>query len=312
MTIAGVRAALTTAMTRCFGSERRSLYTLVAIGLFLYVIWVRALPMPLVLSSVDAVVGRVQFVVTGRDLGAIPVGGMRATAGGLGGRCVAGLLVPDVGAEVGYERQADGSLSVLLIRGGARFEFVDAQPAVRQSGGTEFIADRRCGEDLQPRRLPIWGRLRLGTEMRPSTGLGEAQSGMLLEGKLLVQARALTGWLSAFGPPTVYAAAEVVLPVGSRVEARHFDGRDATWWGSVEPHKDRPALTVQAATETRELALFRPLRPDADIVTVSTLTQVFTDPNIVRVQIFVGVVLALLGLAATLAPLVSREPRRDA
>jgi hypothetical protein len=55
-----------------------------------------------------------------------------------------------------------------------------------------------------------------------------------------------------------------------------------------------------ASTEAPRLLVFRPGRTDADAIEITALAQIFSDPNVVRLQIIIGGVIAILGLTVTL------------
>lgn len=102
------------------------------------------------------------------------------------------------------------------------------------------------------------------------------------------------------GEPSLYPAAEMDLPVGSRVEVAPDDRAAKDWWGVAYIDGQKVAIQVQAATDAGKLTVRRPRRQDPDIISVGALTQIFADPNLVRIQLFFVVLLAIAQFAGSL------------
>ncbi|WID99672.1 hypothetical protein QO058_30185 (plasmid) [Bosea vestrisii] len=283
----------------------------------IYVFALRNLPTPVTLSTITALAERVEFLVTDRRLATIPITGMRSTieSADKDGACLTGTFVPDIGAVIAYERPVVGEVVISLVSGSASLPAHER----RLTGPLDLIADEKCSKRADPEvackttpqhpacspiRLPIWGRVRLGQEPRPVSASGQS-SGLLLEGQLKVQARSLTQlWGIKIGDSGVYPISDMSLPVGARIEAADFEDRASFWWGTAYIDPQKVALQVQLATEATGLRVFRPGPERPDIITVSGFTQAIADPNIVRLQIALLGLLAILQVITSILPLV--------
>jgi len=294
------------------GCRRRRWALLMAGALSIgYGCWIWFLPVPTAWTTAIATTERVEFSVGDRRLAAIPLSGMRFTLPPLRDElsCLDGILTPDVGAVIAYERARESELAVVLVSGAATYEPRKGAGARRIEGGFDIVVDKDC-EGPMPARFPIWGALRLGDEIHPTSQSGRIQPGLLIEGRLKVQARALKGALVPWGRDAIYPVADFDLPVGSRVESSADAGRPAAWWGTAYQDPQKIALQVAASTESRAFAIYRPGSTVADTVTVTGLTQLFADPNVIRVQALAVVLLAIIQLTISLWPF-SEGPRSD-
>ncbi len=290
---------------------------LTVLGLACYGVWVRSLPAPVTLTTVTATTERVEFVVSGRVPSIIPIGGMLFAGSdslptGMEG-CLAGTLAPADGAVIAYERGIAGEIAVVLVSGKAVFEAAgDRGGRHYLEGFAEFVVHQKCcALEKAPTRFPLWGGLRLGDELPPTSASGHVRLGVLLEGRLKVQARSIAGipQILFIGRPSLYPAAEMELPVGSRVEVAPDDRAANDWWGVAYVDNQKVALQVQAATDASELTVRRPRRQDPDIISVGALTQIFADPNLIRIQLFFVVLLAIAQFVGSFYQL--RKPHVD-
>lgn len=280
----------------------------------LYVAWVISLPAPDAIATVSAEVERIEFTVHDPRLASFPVGGMRIVhqeahpgARLAAGECISGLLRPDLGAIVAYELAGRAPLTVSIEQGGAVHEPPAGGAATRVSA--PFVleeASKQCGAEHgeAPHRLPIRGDLRIGVEMRPAAR-GRVTPGLLLEGKLRVQVRALHTLHVGRQPSTLYSGPEIELAAGARVQA-DAGRRPQTWFGTALVPDDAASLRVLASTEAPNLLVFRPGRTDPDVIRITALTQVFEDPNVVRLQMLVLGVIAIIALFVNLFALTRR------
>jgi len=171
----------------------------------------------------------------------------------------------------------------------------------RVEGLADIVGDRDCGGDAPP-RFPIWGALRLGDEIRSTSDTGAVQPGLLIEGRLRIQAQAITSAFVFFERDAIYNVADLDLPTGSRVESVSDANGSAAWWGVAYVDPQKIALQVAASTESKAFAVYRPGSTAAQTVTVTGLTQLFADPNVFRFQTFVVVFLGILQLAVLIWP----------
>lgn len=296
---------------------RRALYG-TAILMLGYVLWTSWLPdHRRTVTTATARTERVSFVVTNRRFAAVPISGMRpATSPANAQECLEGLLVPNLGVVIGYERDLDKNVSVLLTanetalkprdKGSplAVFEPRNGGPHLPINEPVDLLSDRTTCEASLPGRFPIWGNLRLGEDVHPTSAGGRVQPGLLLEGRLSVQAKALEHWLLLpFSRSTVYPAKDIPLPFGARLEALD---PNSTWWGTAYIDDQQVGLQVAAATEAGKLALYRPERSTPDVIEITTLTELFSDPNVVQMQVFAAVLLSVFGLCISVAQLDER------
>lgn len=282
---------------RAIGAMRRPL-GIALVACVAYVMWVLTMPKPVTLTSVNALSERIEIVVSNPLLAAIPLVGMRRVDAE-GAPCAHGLLRPDLGATVAYERGGGSEpLTISIEQGGGVYE-PSIDPPDRIVAPYTFEEDKDCipkGETA-PHRLPIVGELRIAREMRPASQ-SRVTPGLLLEGKLQVQARALDRLHVLYQPPTLYGAAEIDLPLGTRIEARGRP-RQMNWFGAARLEQG-PGLRIMASTEAPRLLVFRPGRTDAETIEITRLTQIVSDPNIIRMQILLGGVIAILALTTNL------------
>jgi hypothetical protein len=161
--------------------------------------------------------------------------------------------------------------------------------------------------------LPIFGRVTLGTEFRSPRSVNELQP-FLLNGTLKVSAisiNPLPFLRMAIFPQALYKAGDIDLPPASRLRAysdnadqinreqkvhpddpiagQNEERADTTnWWGVCYCDPQKPALTVEMATDAPRLELHRPGTP-VDIIEVTATTRVFEDPNLEKIYRIVGI-----------------------
>jgi hypothetical protein len=281
-------------------------------------------------SQVSALTEKVEFQVTQPGLAAIPLRQMRLATSdqSLDGKCIEGLIVPALGANVIYGRTGYGPLSIQILPPktdpqstiAGKFEPSDNSRALALNGNIYIESDPACSQVLAgipssavtpstiPLPMPIWGKAKIGSEFK---GIRNAspEPALLLSGQIKVSARAIVflPWLLDMGS-TLYPVTVLDLPVGSRLETYDSsqnesiparEGADylSNWWGTAYVDSEKPALNIELATDTPRLALFRPNRHEPDIIETSHLNQIFEDPNLIKVyKIF-----AVLASAATIS-----------
>jgi hypothetical protein len=276
------------------GTARRILLLLLLpyLGLILW-----ALKQADVLSTAEIHTEYVSFDVIDSKKAAFHLKGVRVAELGQPGSCEAGLFTAGLRTKVTYGRVGDGLIEItvtpppgvtaaavgLLDRG-------DGKPSERYTKPIVMEQDSSCLEPdakTPALRLPIWGQAQIGQEFRPAAGAGPPEPSLLIDGKLDVSAH-------AFLTRSLYEVRTVTLPVASRLETS--DGK-AIWWGVAYVDPLRTALIAAVATEAPVLALYRPYRTEADIISVSTLTQLTDDPTLVRIHILLLVLAVLVAIA---------------
>ncbi len=266
--------------------------------------------------QVSALSERVSFRVTQPNLAAFFVRSMRArsSVAALDKTCVNGLIKPALNSEITFGRVGYGPLLIELHPVGAGNDpGVDASGLLTTmlpehstvlSGETRLQWDAGCspaaGLDVSvndppaaPPPLPIWGPLSIGSEFSGYSGTVQTPK-LITEGRVTLQARSVA--IPFLLARSWYTVSALDLPVGARVEAYATDasgttttatqkngktGEEATWWGRVYVDPQRPNLVVIAATYTPRLAVYRPNVKEAELVELSSLAQMFGDPNLV-------------------------------
>jgi len=278
------------------------------------------------ISQVSALTERVEFEVTQPRLAAIPVRQMRiATAEpSLDGKCIDGLILPVLNANVIYGRVGYGPLSIQIVPPDAdqqdavagEFEPDNNGRASALKGSTYIQTDVGCSSlsaqgqtsanplTSIPLPMPIWGKAEIGSEFKGRKS-SDPDPTLLLSGQIKVSARSVEflPWLLGLRA-TLYPVTALDLPVGSRLKTFAIpqknpppgseSGKEGTefvsnWWGTAYVDSEKPALNVELATDTPKLALYRPNRHEPDIIEASRLNQVFEDPNLVKVYKLFGV-----------------------
>jgi hypothetical protein len=303
-------SALARAGRHCFKSRFHSQLSFSIITVCLYggvVFWLSWSP-PELLSTASILTEQIRLDVIDGAKTAFPIFGMKLSSPGSpsDGKCAEGLLTPSSQSTVIYGRAGSGPLEIELRRttppaaGGSpivgRLEPSSGAP-VQLIAPVYLEADPATCLTGAPTELPVWGQLSVGQEFRPIAHSGPRDPTMLLSGALRVMAR------TALFSPRLYHIEDMVLPVGSRLEAKHEAGRNESWnwWGAAYIDPNRPALVLEVATDARSLVVYRPNRSDADVIEVSALEQLFSDPNIVWLQIVVGSIVVLVQFAGFLA-----------
>lgn len=282
-------------------------------------------------SQVSAITERVEFEVTQPRLAALPVRRMRIATSdpALDGKCINGLILPVLKANVVYGRIGYGPLSIRIVPPDASLQGAIAGEFEPDSGGkslplkgsTYMETDESCAEGPGKKEpasnppssnaLPIWGKARVGSEFKGMSG-PDPDPTLLLSGQITVSARTvavLSGFLGFRA--TIYPVTVLDLPVASRLEAYNPPPKSppagdqqendeteivANWWGTAYVDSEKPALSVELATDTAQLALYRPNLSEPDVIEVSSLNQIFDDPNLIMVYKATGVVMILVAL----------------
>jgi len=296
------------------------------------------------ISQVSALTERVEFEVTQPALAAIPVRHMRLAtdAPGLDGKCIDGLVLPALKANVIYGRVGYGPLSIRIVPADAQrqdtvageFEPDNDGRALALTGTTYMEADASCpSNSVQnqssanplpgiPLPLPIWGEARLGSEFKGMKS-SEPDPTLLLSGQIKVSARALEFPWPLHLRATLYPVTVLDLPVGSRLETYSSpqdnrppgesskDGAEfvSNWWGTAYVDSEKPALNVELATDTPKLALYRPNRHEPDVIETSRLNQIFEDPNLIKLYKLFGVFALAAAASGWLLTAIERSPR---
>jgi hypothetical protein len=296
-------------------------------------------------SQVSALAERVEFEVTQPRLAAIPVRQMRIATSdpALDGKCINGLIIPVLKANVIYGRVGYGPLSIQIVPPDAdqqnviagEFEPSDNGRALSLKGSTYLEVDASCARNTAqeqssanptasiPLPLPIWGKAKIGSEFKGIKS-SDPDPTLLLSGQIKVSARAVEflPWLLDLRA-TLYPVTALDLPVGSRLETyippqrksppdSEFDKDRAeflsNWWGTAYVDSEKPALNVELATDTPKLALYRPNRHEPDIIEASRMNQVFEDPNLVKLYKLFGVFALAAAFSGWLLGAFERPP----
>jgi hypothetical protein len=265
--------------------------------LFVCVLIPLSLPSADVLSAAEIHTEYISFKVIDSRKAAFYVNGLMISELGRSGSCTTGLLSPGLNTTVIYGRVGDGPVEVTIMpppeataAAVGLLDRADGKPLVRYTEAIAMRQDRAC---FKPdaggpaMRLPIWGSVQVGREFQPAAGPGPAEPSMLIGGKLQVSAHAVF-------TRSLYDVRSITLPVASRLES---SDRGAIWWGMAYVDPQKSALIAALATEAPVLSLYRPSQSKAEIISVTTLTQLTDDPNLILIYI----VMLALGFLVTIA-----------
>jgi len=269
-----------------------------------------ALHRPDMLLTADIHTEHISFSVIDREKAAFFIRGFRVAERGEAGACEDGLLTPSLGTSITYGRVGDGPVEITLNSPPGSVDVLDrgdGNPR-KYTNLVEMAQDESCLEpradlpglraEFSPMRFPIWGPAQIGKEFRPSAGFGPPEPSLLIDGKIDVSAHAwCASWLTrGFCSRSPYEVRTLTLPVASRLETP----TRATWWGVAYVDRGKTALIAAVTTEAPELNLYRPGRPEAELISIPTLVQLTEDPTIIRVHLLILVVVAVAGTAAWL------------
>lgn len=297
--------------------------------------WLGTSP-PELISVASVLTERVDVAISDGAKAAFPIDGMRIATENpaINGQCVQGLLTPAAKTTVSYGRVGEGSLEIKIFSTQGLSEPSNGIiGTLLLANGDSLLLTRRAYlattfdcPGLATTQLPIWGQVSIGVEFQPIAHGGEREPTMLLNGHLLVMARSVMdallsnphlsektrNFLGRFFAPKLYPVADLTLPVGSRLEEgkRQQVGEPSNWWGTAYVDRQRPALVVEVASDARQLAVYRPNTSDVDYIRISGFEQLFSDPNLVWVQIVLGSMLLLGQLAGFLASWIYNKAHR--
>lgn len=273
------------------------------------------LPAPTSVTVITARTEHVSFTVANPDLAAFRIGGVRLHTEGEPGACFDGFVLPAAGSIVTYLRRTERELLIEIARVEA-----PAGRLRRRSGGstplgpaTVLALDGKCGE-AGSIRLPIRGPARIGEEPTGITfdGGEEDTPGLLLEGKVQVFGRGVSlSWLP-WSRPVLYDAGSLPLAAGSRVVDLTASARAMVpWAGLVTVDHLQSGFALDLTTEAARLGVYLAGgRPEPQEIQVSSLDQLFKDPNLLALQIYTAVVIALLSLLANAATIFDSNAER--
>ena len=287
------------------------------------------------MSTISAQTEFIRFTVTQPHQVNISARGLRMGPEGRPGRCIEGDIEPVIHANVEYRRVGDGPLSARLVAppGEALVAILQTEDGhtLRVTGTTYLQTDKACAgrtsstlkirhsDDTYTYPLPIWGDVSIGSEG------SDVDPGQLLNGTLAVSARSVEFPLFKMRK-TLYPVSTLDLTVGSRVEAfagpshthetnveaeqkAEHSSEVADWWGVAFVDDLKPGLSVEVATETRQLAVFHPTDHEPDVIEVTEFTEIFNDPNLVKIYKVIATFVGVVGLASWLAESRGQEAK---
>ena len=234
--------------------------------------------------------------------------------------CLSGLLVPNRGTIVTYERFKDGPVDITFVSSKEDVPAVSfdsaagdvpdeakRSPWIRLNGPRVAVAGQtsvRCLGEV-PSRLPIFGPLELGEDLRPMAAGDEPSSGVLIEGTMNVFAKSLAFGLLGGDDRSIYpaSASTIALPAGSRItEYASEDQTRQPWTGFILTNENK-ALNVRVTTPSGKLAIFLPgggLKPE--VLSISLFTELLNYPTLIYIQAIVAILFsALHGISSALS-----------
>jgi hypothetical protein len=272
-----------------------------------YLAFILTLPPPDIWATLVGASESLSFTTVNPDMAAFHANGMRAVAidGGFDA-CVDALIVPRTGARIEYRHGDNGFFRITLdppASGGPAASIRDlgqGAPTVAPAGSLILSATSDCS-GAPPLRLPIWGAASFGEETRPVGPSGEIAPGVMIEAKLSVFARSHARLLGVGFPAVVYPVTSFELPAGSVLElpetARQAGDIDM-WTGLAFVDKQKAAFQIEATTRTHEVILKSPRAlalsaHGSERLDLGKYAQFLSDPNVIQIQVVVGVFLFL-------------------
>lgn len=247
---------------------------------------------PRTLTVINAEVESLEFSVSNPDQAAIDVENMRliGDVAGVTG-CFSGRLEPALSSTVSYSGRHNEPLLITIetVTG------LDGRGLASAAHDVQLVAD--C-PGVEAVRLPVFGPGSLGDRLSQRA---DGWSYVLLSGSLNVYGRTLSIPLPGFrAGGALYPAFEqpVVLPAASRVETRSgIAGRgsaDRAMIGFAEWRPDQP-LQVAVSTAADEISILPPGAAAQPMrIEIGIFAQIFSDPNILRLQAYLLIFILLL------------------
>lgn len=260
------------------------------------------------------------YRVENPSISSIRIFGMKGVAlDGSLNSCVDAILSPRVGSRIEYRRGDESRFSITLDGqdGGAAGTLHErATGRARElKGSVVFAVSPACGEEV-PTRLPVWGPLVIGEELRPAGPTGEMAPGLMTSGSLYVYGRSHDRLLGMKFPSLLYLVSSTELPAGSVLSVQDRSGELAAtiWTGVARILESEPGFDLAVSSDARNVTIAsRSLNgPDrvAERVDLGEFSQLMNDPNVIQLQIMAGVLFFMLQIVSSTLSFVYFALRR--
>ncbi|NVN88270.1 MAG: hypothetical protein HXX15_19495 [Rhodopseudomonas sp.] len=245
--------------------------------------------------------------------------------------CLEGLVTPEPGTKITYERFGADPVAVELRRDDGnpvgKFEVTKgAVPeALQKASWVRLVAPKSSDDDSKPAaacagtpvtRLPVYGFADIGSEIRPLNQGERPSFGTLLDGTIDIFARTIQiPFLNT--EPRIYPAntTSITVPPGSRVTLGGPVERRKPWVGFAMPDAANSfGLDVRLTTEAKSIALVRPgVGLEPEILAVGLFTQLTNDPTLMTAQVIAAVLFSVFQILGSVASWAAthRDNRRD-
>jgi hypothetical protein len=249
------------------------------------------------------------YRVVNPSMASMRIFGMRGVAlDGSLNACVDGILSLHPGTRVEYRRGDESRYSITIDPqdGGTAGMFSERATGRSRElkGSVVFAAASTCGEE-SPTRLPVWGPLVIGEEMRPAGPTGELAPGLMTSGTLYVYGRSHERLLGLKFPSLVYLASTTELPAGSVLSVQDDQGNlaETGWTGIARILESEPGFDLAVSSDTRRVTIAsRSLNGPgsaAERIDLGEFSQLLNDPNVIQLQILAGVFFFLLQIVGS-------------
>jgi hypothetical protein len=260
------------------------------------------LPEPKTLSFVTAKTNSVKILVTNPDMMRLQANAFLIKGEGASGvialpKCIVGLIKPTKDTLVTY-RYLGEHMSVSLERD-------DGKPAVEFIGftgktyeplmksGYITLTTAECGEE-PPKRLPVFGAIEIGEELKTQHSVNSASSYPLIEGTIKTYGQSmkikhLEKWMKS----SLYQVSEMDIPPGARVYQHEKDKNLAGWTGFITI-TEYDGMQVNVTTSAPKIAYqITDANSEPYVVEISNLSQMMNDPIVIIGQLLFLVLISL-------------------
>ncbi|MFT3998552.1 MAG: hypothetical protein QM667_14215 [Asticcacaulis sp.] len=291
---------------------------------------------PVVMAAIDARTDIVEFTSSTDELNAFWARNAQVTREDGSHFCLSGTFQPTKNSRITMARSTNATLGERLYYriepsdGGASLTVVEADGNEQRYKGIMALtfspADTACPSDTRL-RLPLMGPVRLGQPYVSRRYEDDSGALTLLSGRITLYAKAIDTFAFFRFSKTdngFYQAGTVDLPAGAELTAARDADANARWAGFADidiTNTSEPGFDVRLTTDARRLALTTAAggfgsentggspADNQDVVSLSNVTRLVSDPNIGRVNVAAAIFLVLVQVTGQLISLYPRKPQ---